>query len=244
MTQQTWKSYVKSAVPKTVTDKSYFVRAALTLFRGEELECNLCGFSGKFLPYGDPPRKNAGCPKCGSFERHRLVKLWLDTKPSVGPAMLHFAPEPGLAALFKTRVEQYQSADLDPDAGDIVLNIESIELPAESVDAVLASHVLEHVNDAKALVEINRILTPGGKAILMFPIIEGWDHTYENPDIKTPSGRAEHFGQVDHVRYYGRDVRNRITGAGFALSEFTAEEPYVSRHGLVRGEKIFVATKR
>jgi hypothetical protein len=45
------------------------------------------------------------------------------------------------------------------------------------------------------------------------------------------------------VRYFGRDVRTRIQAAGFSLEEFTAEEPLVHRHGLVRGEKVFVARK-
>ena len=79
--------------------------------------------------------------------------------------------------------------------------------------------------------------------MLMFPIVEGWEHTYENPAHTSPQDRITYFGQVDHVRMYGRDVRDRITGAGFKLSEFTAEEPNVARYGLLRGEKVFVATK-
>ena len=77
----------------------------------------------------------------------------------------------------------------------------------------------------------------------MFPIVEGWDRTYEDPAHASPAARTVYFGQYDHVRMFGRDVRDRIRNAGFSLSEFTAVEPEVARYGLVRGEKLFIATK-
>lgn len=56
------------------------------------------------------------------------------------------------------------------------------------MDAVFCSHVLEHVNDAKALQEIHRILKPGGRLIAMVPTCEGRDKTYENPEIVSSAG--------------------------------------------------------
>ncbi len=85
------------------------------------------------------------------------------------------------------------------------------------------------------------MLSARGVAVLMVPIVEGWRETYENPEIADPAGRTLHFGQRDHVRYYGADFRDRVRNAGFALEEFTAVEPHVARHGLNRGEKIFIA---
>jgi SAM-dependent methyltransferase len=184
------------------------------------------------------------CGKCNSKQRHRLFGLWIDANHTIdGARILHFAPEPILARILRDRAAQYKSADLDPTVGETVLNIENIDLPDESVDVVMCSHVLEHVDDAKALREIHRVLAPGGRALLMFPVVEGWEHTYENPDHTSPRDRARYFGQSDHVRYFGRDVRDRIGRAGFALSEFTADEPNVARYGLDRGEKLFIATK-
>ena len=79
--------------------------------------------------------------------------------------------------------------------------------------------------------------------MFMIPIIEGWANTYENTEVRTERERELHFGQFDHVRYYGADVRNRARKAGFGLTEFTAEAEDCVRHALLRGEKVFVATK-
>lgn len=171
--------------------------------------------------------------------------LWLEANSGLieRAKILHFAPEPTLARLLQSHSSAYRSADLDPNVADTVLNIEDVDLPDESVDLVVCSHVLEHVDDVKALREIRRILTPDGSALLMFPIVEGWDHTYENATLTSPADRTKFFGQADHVRMFGRDVRDRISDAGFDLIEFTADEPNVSKHGLMRGEKLFIATK-
>lgn len=179
------------------------------------------------------------------MERHRLLGLWVDAHADAvdGTSILHFAPEPVLSKLFGSRSCAYRSADLNPQAADTVLNIEAIDLPDESIDLIVCSHVLEHVDDAKALREMRRILKPGGKALLMFPVVEGWDQTYEEPAHISSAARTLYFGQDDHVRMFGRDVRTRIRDAGFDLTEFTAEEPWVARHGLVRGDKVFVAAK-
>ena len=217
-------------------------RVAVNAVRPVLGECNLCGYKGRFWSFGNPPRPGAICGNCGSLERHRLVGLWLDANPVDGFEVLHFAAESCLSRLFQDGLAEYRTADLAP-GYDLTINIEDIDLPDESIDLVVCAHVLEHVDDAKALHEIRRILTAGGRTLLLFPIIEGWEHTYENLAHTTPGERTKYFGQFDHVRYYGRDVRGRITDAGFRLSEFTAEEPHVSRYRLLRGEKIFVATK-
>ena len=95
-----------------------------------------------------------------------------------------------------------------------VLDIQAIAVPDASYDCVVCSHVLEHADDAKALCEIYRVLKPGGVALIMLPVIEGWATTYENPAVTSPEDRKKrHYGQADHVRYYGADMRNRIMGA-------------------------------
>lgn len=242
---QSIRSRVLKSLPVPVLNFRSTLSAIRNIAKTENHECNLCGSVGHFLPFGDPPRRGVRCAECGSLERHRLLGLWLAANSGIvdGSKILHFAPEPAMAVLLKRQSSDYRSADLVPDNVDLVLNIENIDLPDNSFDLVVCSHVLEHVDDAKALQEMYRILTPGGRALLMFPIIEGWDETYEDPSHTTPAARETYFGQSDHVRMFGRDVRDRISKAGFNLSEFTAREPNVARYGLHRGEKIFVADK-
>jgi SAM-dependent methyltransferase len=160
-----------------------------------------------------------------------------------GKAVLHFAPEPIIEKLVKAKAARYLSGDIRPSHGNVGLNIEAIDQPDESWDVVIASHVLEHVNDELALRETHRVLKNGGKLIAMTPIIEGWDQTYENPSITTPPERALHFGQSDHVRYYGRDFRARLQAASFSVDEFAARGEECVQFSLLRGEKIFVGTK-
>jgi SAM-dependent methyltransferase len=207
--------------------------------------CNVCGYQGMFGPAGGGLRMDAKCPRCNSAERHRLFKLWLDRNADTlrDADVLHFAPEKSLAKLIRPLARTYRTADIAPGRADLVLNIEQIDLPANSVDGIVCFHVLEHVNDAKALAELYRVLRPGGACLIMTPVVEGWVHTYENSGISSPEDRTLHFGQHDHVRYYGADIRARIGAAGFSLSEFTAEGPDIVRYALLPGEKVFVATK-
>jgi SAM-dependent methyltransferase len=208
-------------------------------------ECNICGYRGRFQSAGKPPRIDARCPRCGSAERYRLLTLWLDRHGTFlhDAQVLHFAPEAGLAAMLKKRVGRYQSADITPGRADLVLNIEAMGMADQGQDCIVCSHVLEHVDDKKALAEIYRVLKPGGVALIMLPVIEGWATTYENPNVRTPEERKRHYGQADHVRYYGADVRGRIRAAGFQLEEFTAEGEDVLTYALQRGEKVFIARR-
>ncbi|MDE3115804.1 MAG: class I SAM-dependent methyltransferase [Pseudomonadota bacterium] len=230
---------------RTLVTASYIASRCRKLSRRYPRVCNICRYEGPFGPAGKGTRNDAKCPRCKSAERYRLFKLWQDRQPEAlqGKDILHFAPEKSISALVRPLARSYRTADITPGRADMVLNIEAIDLPDASLDAVICFHVLEHVDDARALSEMFRVLRPGGTAALMVPIVEGWARTYESPAITAPDQRTLHFGQFDHVRYYGADLRERIRAAGFRLEEFTAEEPDVLRHGLIRGEKVFVATK-
>ena len=110
----------------------------------------------------------------------------------------------------------YTSADIEKGRADLVLNIESLDLADGTYSCIVCSHILEHVDDRRALAEMRRVCVRV-LAIIMTPVVEGWSRTYGNPAITTPLGRQYHFGQPDHVRYYGADVRDRIREAGFEL---------------------------
>lgn len=208
-------------------------------------ECPLCGHRGTFKAYGHPPRYDALCPQCGSLERHRLLVLMLARLNVLAPPMtlLHFAPEPILKSILKRQVANYIDADVEPGKASRVLNMEAIDLPSGTVDVVMANHVLEHVDDKAALSEIFRILKPEGLLVATVPLVEGWLTTYENSAIISKADREIHFGQHDHIRYYGRDFRDRVTRAGFVLDEFVGDGADTARYALLLGERVFLAHK-
>lgn len=247
---QALKKIIRTVTPPTVLEKC--VLKPLMAYRGLKpiapRHCNICGYEGYFSIKGRPPRLDAKCPQCGSFERHRLLMLAVD-RGGVIPEIenddqvLHFAAEPVLTRRFRERWARYTTADLFFDA-DLKLNLENIDLPDASVRLIIANHVLEHVDDYKAASELHRILVDGGVLICMVPIIEGWEQTYENEAIQTRTDRWLHFGQGDHMRYYGRDFRARIASAGLQLAtEVTAEGEDLIKYGLLRGEKVFIFRK-
>ena len=211
-------------------------------------ECNICSFRGYFDGFGRPFRPDARCPSCLSLERHRLLMLAISRGEiknfeNGNSRVLHFAPEKILESYFRDKFNDYTTADLYADA-DIVLNLEDIRVEDEQYDIIIANHVLEHVDDRKAASELSRILKKGGVLVCEVPIIEGWNTTYENDGIKTEDERWLHFGQGDHIRFYGADFRKRICASGFKLiKEVTSEGSDVIQYGLLRGEKVFVFEK-
>ena len=212
---------------------------------GESVKhCPCCSYTGIFEAYGHPPRYGSLCPSCGSLERHRLLMLYNKTENLFfGKDIFHFAPEPFLSHIISQKAKRYLTADYAANRADLTLNIEKIEQPDEGWDIILCCHVLEHVNDQMALAELNRILRKNGRLLIMVPVIEGWDKTYENSAIVTIKDKQLHFGQFDHVRYYGRDFRNRLKDAGFNFNEYTAFGADCAEYGLLRGEKIFICKK-
>jgi SAM-dependent methyltransferase len=221
-------------------------RAALQYMATPELECPICGFHGRFVAAGETMRFGSGCPQCRSFERHRLFALAVrrGTVSFKGADVLHFAPDAFTSRLIESAgARSHTTCDIKPGRAAIVLNIEKLELADNSFDRIVCSHVLEHVDDGAALAELYRVLRPGGVAILMVPIVEGWAQSYEDPTITGEKNRAIHFGQRNHVRFYGSDFRDRVRRAGFRLNEFTAIGKDSATYGLLRGEKVFLAAK-
>lgn len=208
--------------------------------------CPNCGHEGPMEPFfgSGAMRFDAQCPKCHSRERHRFLRHWMEADPRGANfgSLLHFAPEPELQVALKDRSEIYRTADITPGRADLVLNMEDIDLPDGSVDTIMANHVLEHVDDSKALPEMYRILKPGGFAVLTVPVVTSWDTSYEDGSITDKTQRFIHFGQEDHVRYFGRDIENRIRAAGFDLDVITSDGATSAKYALIPGDTIYVAT--
>jgi SAM-dependent methyltransferase len=243
------RSAIGPLLSPPIKNKIRIIEAAIELVRSggtvEKRECNICGYRGYFYPCGINIRRDAGCPKCNSLERHRLLKLYFDaggSKTVAGKSVLHFAAEPSVSSFIKPSAARYVTADLfDPNA-ELCLNIENIELE-QTFDVIIASHVLEHVDDKKALASVRNKLADGGILIAMVPIANELEKTFEDPTITSPKDRALYFGQVDHVRYYGRDFIDRVSSAGFSVERFSPNELEIAKFGLQR-DTVFICCKK
>ncbi len=222
---------------------------------GNRVQCPVCSRSfRKFLPYGRlKPRPNALCPNCLSLERHRLIWLYLKEKTAffqTKQSVLHIAPEACFIPRFEEiHQEKYVTADLESPLAKVKMDIHHMPFDDNTFDAVLCNHVLEHVDDdIQAMGEINRVLKPGGFAILQVPFFSPIpDKTISDPSIKDRKTREKLFGQDDHVRRYGHDYSERINASGLRAVEDdfvnTLPEKDLRRFGLVKGETIFRAIK-
>lgn len=153
-------------------------------------------------------------------------------------SVLHLGPEIFLKQAFSRMPNlRYTTADLKRSAVDLRLDIMSMPFGRDTFDVVMASHILEHVeNDRAALREILRILRPGGFAFLQVPLDPARATTLEDPSIRLPLDRLHAYLQEDHVRLYGRDYADRVSQCGFVVrsenpaAELSAQE--VARYGL------------
>ena len=116
------------------------------------------------------------------------------------------------------------------------------------LDRVSRDHVFEHiVDDLKAMSEIYRVLKNKGWAILQVPIDENLEITYEDDQISTPKEREKAFGQVDHVRQYGKDYKKRLEVVGFKVYESQYTDTFSQadkfRFGLPKNRTIYLCRK-
>ena len=141
----------------------------------------------------------------------------------------HFAPERCLEPLLRQRLGSgYRTADLERDDVELRLDVTDIQLPDDSCDVIICSHVLEHVpDDRRAMQELHRILASDGWALVVVPI-KG-DVTFEDPTVVDPDERLRVFGQRDHVRMYGPDIADRLRSAGFDVDTHRVSDVYSER---------------
>lgn len=142
----------------------------------------------------------------------------------------------------------YTTTDLNSPIADVKADICNLPFKDNEFDFIICNHVLEHIpDDTKAMMELYRILAPGGTAILQVPYKADLDTTFEDDSITDPKERAKIFGQYDHVRVYGMDYFTKLESIGFNVeavdytSTLTSEE--VEKHKLPKGELIPVCRK-
>jgi SAM-dependent methyltransferase len=184
-------------------------------------ECNLCGYKGPFKAISQRPE--AGCPRCLSRERHRLLMHYLEHASPLFSApleVLQFSPMKGEAdRLRKLKNLKYVTAEYEAGKADLQLDLTKLALPDASWDVLIAYHILEHIiDDGAAMREMFRVLRPGGMVILQVPLDPARTEIFEDPTVTTSAERARLFGQWDHVRWYSAaGLKQRLELAGFVV---------------------------
>jgi ubiquinone/menaquinone biosynthesis C-methylase UbiE len=142
--------------------------------------------------------------------------------------LLHIAPEP----VFQQRLRvmphlDYVATDLV--AGrykhmDVAADLTRFDFADNTFDAIICSHVLEHIpDDCAAMRELQRVLHPGGWCLIDVPSFK--KQTIE--DIHAPlEERIRRFGHPEHVRLYGPDIAERLRSSGFTV-EIIRSDIYV-----------------
>lgn len=200
----------------------------------------------KFLPYGyGKQRENALSPGTLSLERHRQMWLYLQQETDFFKTpykVLHIAPEQEFLRRFKKMKNlEYTSVDLFSPIVDLKADVVDLPFEDETFDVIFCNHVLEHVTeDTKAMHELYRVMKKGGWGIFQVPMRIHSEKTYEDFSITSPQERQKHFGQYDHVRWYGMDYFDRLKSVGFQTEakfyskKFSSEDQ--KRFGLLASE--------
>jgi SAM-dependent methyltransferase len=192
-------------------------RVVALALRGDRVSCPCCGAHlRRFVAY-----PSLYCPRCGSYERHRLLAVQLRARPELlAPPLrlLQISPDRPLERLVTRPGVERVTIDLDNPHVDHAMDVHSLTFPDTSFDAVLALAVLDAVADQpRALAELHRVLRPGGPAIL----------------------------QVSHDRQ--PELASNLAAAGFETELLRAADlppDTIARHGLIPEEETFVARKR
>lgn len=250
--------FILNVIPRPILIRlSYVARPILALaLSGKKFTDPIDGKNfSMFLPYGyGTQRNNVLSPSTLSLERHRLLWLYLKNETDFFTSkekkkVLHFAPEQAFYKLFRNQKNlDYTTTDLLSPLADVKADICNLPFPDNQYDIILCNHVLEHIpDDTKAMMELYRVLKPGGMAILQIPQDLTRKDTFSDDSITDPKERAKIFGQYDHVRIYGLDYFGKLRSIGFKVIEedytqkISAEE--VEKYCLAKGEIIPVCYK-
>lgn len=236
----------------TVVDAALALRALA--YVGRRYRCPCCGWRLRTFTHGGVSlraRHHGYCPRCNSKARHRRDWLYLESATNLFSAplrLLHVSPKYSLSRRFVTMPNlDYVAIDVTG-RPHVSARADVAELPfsSGSFDAAICIHVLEHVErDTAAMRALYRVLKPNGWALISVPIRFDRD-THEDPSITDPEEREREFGETSHVRFYGRDLRDRLEACGFDVHLDLAEEldeATKARYGLLDDENVFFCRK-
>ena len=204
----------------------------------KNMQCNICG-STSFTDVNKrnpnrTRRKNVRCSRCGSYERTRVMALFIEhyNLACQNSRILHIAPEKGLARKFYTIAgKNCTFVDLNParllglflglfkvKKLDLCKDLESID--DNSYDLIVHSHVMEHLacNYTYVLYHLHRILSQEGTMVCSIPILPGYFDCCTSPGLSDDE-RRKRFGQWDHTTRFGRSDLHMHLGKIYALND-------------------------
>ncbi len=187
-------------------------------YLGLRYHCPVC--AGRFRSWASSrtspsrPVQWIRCPRCDALPRMRALWLYLDRVIERDARVLHVSPEVGVERRLRERCPSYTTVDLYRRDVDVRASLTELPFGDGAFDLVLCCDVLEHIEDDRAaLRELHRVVAPGGEVLIRVPL--RGEKTLEDPSAKDPAERDRLFGQPDHVRFYGLDIVDRLTAAGF-----------------------------
>ncbi len=239
---------------KNIIPEKYHLRIRYIyslFYLGKRHTCPCCGGNfRKFIGFSKE-QPDAICPRCGSFERHRLLWLYLKEKTDFFRTplkVLDIAPLRFLQKKYQAFSNlDYLSVDLSSSWAMMMVDLTKTPFSENHFDCILCYHVLEHIpDDQKAMKELYRILKPGGWGILQTPVDIKRGQTFECPEVPALE-REKVFGHPDHVRIYGRDYFKRLEKAGFIVKTDNYAsmlgDTLIQKYSLMKDEEIYVCLK-
>ena len=155
-----------------------------------------------------------------------IVLRDLDLYIRTSQHIVEYAPQPQIRKILKDigGEDGYVGIDLmDERFLDAKTDACNLPFADDSFDLMVQFHVLEHIpDDGAAIREMVRVLKPGGLALVQVPY-RATVPTDEDPNASEEE-RTQRFGQVDHVRYYGKDFNDRLRDNGFDSTYLTASD--------------------
>lgn len=200
---------------------------------------------------GGGRRKHVLCPVCGANDRIRWVDYVITRYTNIYTAsncILHIAPEKVIENKIRKNSEcNYITGDIEKGKADYVVDITNMNFSDNKFDFIIVNHVMEHVvAEGDAFKEIYRCLKKTGVLIISFPIC--LDRvTSECKNSLTKKEALELYGQEDHCRLYGYDVKQRIENFGFAVTEYNVSD-LMNKHEikekvLLKNDRIYLCRK-
>jgi SAM-dependent methyltransferase len=241
------RTYSSHGVPGLATLGRYYWERGRTLLAGAGRECPLCGWTGRdyrplMLLDDRYVRASVACPGCGSWERQRAFGPALDELLRAHAAgreldVLHVSPEGSIANIVAGHAGRYLASNyVNPEPGQLQIDLHDVALPAESLDVVVMSYVLCCVpDDRRAIANLWRVLRPGGMVAACEPFDPGGD-TKERP-------APRHGGEWR--RYGVRDIASRFRPFDVDVRPLVDHLSHGARRrrGVREGERMLVLRK-